>query len=253
MACEGAKPVVAIYSTFLQRAYDQLIHDVALQNLDVLFAIDRAGIVGPDGATHAGSFDLSYLRCIPNMVVMAPSDEDECRRMLSTGFLHDGPAAVRYPRGAGTGATVAKELAPMPIGKADVRRRGRSLALLAFGAMVAPCTKVAELLDATPINMRFVKPLDEALVLELAKSHSAFVTIEDNAIMGGAGSAVAELLAAHALNLPILHLGLSDRFLEHASREELLASDGLDTAGIEAAIRRRFPDLTVTPALRSAM
>ena len=253
MACEGAKPVVAIYSTFLQRAYDQLIHDVALQNLDVLFAIDRAGIVGPDGATHAGSFDLSYLRCIPNMVVMAPSDEDECRRMLSTGFLHDGPAAVRYPRGAGTGATVAKELAPMPIGKADVRRRGRSLALLAFGAMVAPCTKVAEVLDATLINMRFVKPLDEALVLELAKSHSAFVTIEDNAIMGGAGSAVAELLAAHALNLPILHLGLSDRFLEHASREELLASDGLDTAGIEAAIRRRFPDLTVTPALRSAM
>jgi len=252
MACEGAKPVVAIYSTFLQRAYDQLIHDVALQDLDVLFAIDRAGVVGPDGATHAGSFDLSYLRCIPNMVVMAPSDEDECRRMLTTGFLHDGPAAVRYPRGAGTGAMVAKELSTLPIGKADIRRHGRGIAVLAFGAMVAPSAKVAETLDATLVNMRFVKPLDETLLLELAKTHAAFVTIEDNAIMGGAGSGVAELLAAHALNLPVLHLGLSDRFLEHASREELLASDGLDAAGIETAIRRRFPDLTVAPALRSA-
>jgi len=252
MACEGAKPVVAIYSTFLQRAYDQLIHDVALQDLDVLFAIDRAGVVGPDGATHAGSFDLSYLRCIPNMVVMAPSDEDECRRMLTTGFLHDGPAAVRYPRGAGTGAMVAKELSTLPIGKADIRRHGRGIAVLAFGAMVAPAAKVAETLDATLVNMRFVKPLDETLLLELAKTHAAFVTIEDNAIMGGAGSGVAELLAAHALNLPVLHLGLSDRFLEHASREELLASDGLDAAGIETAIRRRFPDLTVAPALRSA-
>jgi len=252
MACEGAKPVVAIYSTFLQRAYDQLIHDVALQDLDVLFAIDRAGVVGPDGATHAGSFDLSYLRCIPNMVVMAPSDEDECRRMLTTGFLHDGPAAVRYPRGAGTGAMVAKELSTLPIGKADIRRHGRGIAVLAFGAMVAPAAKVADTLDATLVNMRFVKPLDETLLLELAKTHAAFVTIEDNAIMGGAGSGVAELLAAHALNLPVLHLGLSDRFLEHASREELLASDGLDAAGIETAIRRRFPDLTVAPALRSA-
>jgi len=252
MACEGAKPVVAIYSTFLQRAYDQLIHDVALQDLDVLFAIDRAGVVGPDGATHAGSFDLSYLRCIPNMIVMAPSDEDECRRMLTTGFLHDGPAAVRYPRGAGTGAMVAKELSTLPIGKADIRRHGRGIAVLAFGAMVAPAAKVAETLDATLVNMRFVKPLDETLLLELAKTHAAFVTIEDNAIMGGAGSGVAELLAAHALNLPVLHLGLSDRFLEHASREELLASDGLDAAGIETAIRRRFPDLTVAPALRSA-
>ncbi|MBA8883831.1 1-deoxy-D-xylulose-5-phosphate synthase [Dokdonella fugitiva] len=252
MACEGAKPVVAIYSTFLQRAYDQLIHDVALQDLDVLFAIDRAGLVGPDGATHAGSFDLSYLRCIPNMVVMAPADEDECRRMLTTGFLHRGPAAVRYPRGTGTGVAISKELLPLPVGKADVRRHGRGIAMLAFGAMVAPCAKVADALDATLVNMRFVKPLDEALLVELARSHAAFVTIEDNAIMGGAGSAVAEALAAHGIALPVLHLGLSDRFLEHASREELLASDGLDAAGIEASIRRRFPDLALALPLRSA-
>jgi len=252
MACEGAKPVVAIYSTFLQRAYDQLIHDVALQDLDVLFAIDRAGIVGPDGATHAGSFDLTYLRCIPNMLVMAPSDEDQCRRMLTTGFLHEGPAAVRYPRGSGNGTIVSKELEPLPIGKADLRRRGRGIALLAFGAMLAPATKVADVLDATLVDMRFVKPLDEALLLELAKSHSAFVTLEDNAIMGGAGSGVAELLSAQGLAVPMLHLGLSDRFLEHASREELLAADGLDASGIESAIRRRFPDLVARP-LRNAV
>ncbi len=253
MACEGAKPVVAIYSTFLQRAYDQLIHDVALQNLDVTFAIDRAGLVGPDGATHAGSFDLSYLRCIPNMVVMAPSDEDECRKMLTTGFLYDGPAAVRYPRGSGTGAAVAKELTALPIGKAEVRRKGRSIALLAFGAMVAPCSKVADALDATLVNMRFVKPLDEALVLDLAKSHGALVTIEDNAIAGGAGSGVAELLNAHGLNVPLLQLGLADTFLDHASREELLATDGLDVAGIENAIRSRFANLLDVPVLRSAV
>ncbi|WP_300614682.1 1-deoxy-D-xylulose-5-phosphate synthase [Dokdonella sp.] len=255
MACEGAKPVVAIYSTFLQRAYDQLVHDVALQDLDVLFAIDRAGIVGPDGATHAGSFDLSYLRCIPNMVVMAPADEEECRRMLTTGFLHEGPAAVRYPRGTGTGTAVSKELATLPIGKAEVRRPGHGIALLAFGAMVAPCAKVADALDATLVNMRFVKPLDEAALLDLAQSHAAFVTIEDNAIAGGAGSGVAELLAAHGAQTPILHLGLSDRFLEHASRDELLALDGLDPAGIEAAIRHRFAHLLQAPApvLRSAI
>ena len=252
MACEGAKPVVAIYSTFLQRAYDQLIHDVALQNLDVLFAIDRAGIVGPDGATHAGSFDLSYLRCIPNMVVMAPADEDECRNMLTTGFLHQGPAAVRYPRGSGTGVAPGHELATLPIGKADVRRHGRAIALLAFGAMVAPCGKVAEALDATLVNMRFVKPLDAALLLDLAKSHAAFITIEDNAIAGGAGSGVAELLSAYGVELPVLHLGLSDRFLEHAAREELLAGDGLDASGIEKSIRARFAGLIATPALRSA-
>lgn len=253
MACEGAKPVVAIYSTFLQRAYDQLIHDVALQNLDVLFAIDRAGLVGPDGATHAGSFDLSYLRCIPNMVVMAPADEDECRKMLTTGFLHDGPAAVRYPRGSGMGVAVSKELATLALGKAEIRRRGRGIALLAFGAMVAPCTTVADALDATLVNMRFVKPLDEALVLELSASHAAVVTIEDNAIAGGAGSAVAELLNAHAIQVPLQQLGLSDRFLDHASREELLSSDGLDAAGIESAIRQRFAALLTTPARRSAI
>lgn len=253
MACEGAKPVVAIYSTFLQRAYDQLIHDVALQNLDVLFAIDRAGVVGPDGATHAGSFDLSYLRCIPNMVVMAPSDEDECRKMLTTGFRYDGPAAVRYPRGAGTGVATTKELVTLPIGKAEVRRRGRGIALLAFGAMVAPAAKVADALDATLVDMRFVKPLDEALLRELAKSHAAFVTIEDNAIIGGAGSGVAEFLNAEHLATPLLQLGLSDAFLEHASREELLAYEGLDASGIEAAVRRRFGDLLVAPALRSAV
>jgi len=253
MACEGAKPVVAIYSTFLQRAYDQLIHDVALQDLDVTFAIDRAGLVGPDGATHAGSFDLSYLRCIPNMVVMAPADEDECRKMLTTGFLHPGPAAVRYPRGGGTGIAISPELATLPIGKAEIRRRGHGVALLAFGAMVAPCAKVADALDATLVNMRFVKPLDEALLLELAASHAAFVTIEDNAIAGGAGSAVAEALNARGIDVPLLQLGLSDRFLEHASREELLASDGLDSTGIESAVRRRFGHLLAAPALRSAI
>ncbi|HEY0180913.1 MAG TPA: 1-deoxy-D-xylulose-5-phosphate synthase, partial [Dokdonella sp.] len=253
MACEGAKPVVAIYSTFLQRAYDQLIHDVALQNLDVTFAIDRAGLVGPDGATHAGSFDLSYLRCIPNLLVMAPADEDECRRMLTTGFRHDGPAAVRYPRGIGTGAAVSRELDALPIGKAELRRRGRGVALLAFGAMVAPCAKVADALDATLVNMRFVKPLDEALVLALAESHAALVTIEDNAIAGGAGSGVAELLHARGATMPLLQLGLSDRFLDHASRDELLAADGLDVPGIEAAIRRRFGDVLAAPALRNAV
>ncbi|HMM68656.1 MAG TPA: 1-deoxy-D-xylulose-5-phosphate synthase, partial [Dokdonella sp.] len=218
MACEGARPVVAIYSTFLQRAYDQLIHDVALQNLDVLFAIDRGGVVGPDGATHAGSFDLSYLRCIPNMMVMAPADENECRQMLSTGFAYKGPAAVRYPRGNGPGVAVGSDLATLPIGKAEVRRRGQSIALLAFGALVTPAVKVAEKLGLTAVNMRFVKPLDEALVLELAGSHAAFVTLEDNAIAGGAGAGVAELLAAHGIALPILHLGLADVYLEHASR-----------------------------------
>ncbi len=253
MACEGAKPVVAIYSTFLQRAYDQLIHDVALQNLDVLFAIDRAGVVGPDGATHAGSFDLSYLRCIPNMLVMAPADEDECRALLTTGFRHTGPAAVRYPRGSGTGVAVSKELVGLPIGKADVRRRGHGIALLAFGAMVGPCAKVAEALDATLVNMRFVKPLDESLLLELVASHAALVTIEDNAIAGGAGSGVAELLNANGMMVPLLQLGLSDRFLDHASREELLSVDGLDPAGIESSIRRRFAGLITTPALRSAI
>ncbi|MEP6881650.1 MAG: 1-deoxy-D-xylulose-5-phosphate synthase [Dokdonella sp.] len=252
MACEGAKPVVAIYSTFLQRAYDQLIHDVALQNLDVLFAIDRGGVVGPDGATHSGSFDLSYLRCIPNMIVMAPADENECRQMLSTGFQFQGPAAVRYPRGSGSGVAVEEGLATLPIGKADIRNHGRHIALLAFGALVTPATKVAESIHATAVNMRFVKPLDETMILELARSHEAFVTLEDNAIAGGAGSGIAEMLAANGISIPILHLGLADSYLEHASREELLTESGLDVAGIESAIRERFAHLIPISAMHSA-
>ncbi|MBK6725669.1 MAG: 1-deoxy-D-xylulose-5-phosphate synthase [Xanthomonadales bacterium] len=245
MACEGMKPVVAIYSTFLQRGYDQLIHDVALQNLDVLFAIDRAGVVGPDGATHAGSFDLSFLRCIPNLVLMAPADEAECRRMLSTGYRHPGPAAVRYPRGSGPGVAVPKNLDTLPIGEAEVRRRGRSLALLAFGAMVAEAAKVGLEIDATVVNMRFIKPLDEKLLLEIARSHDGLITIEDNAVQGGAGSAVAELLAAHGIAVPLLQLGLPDRFIEHMTREELLTEVGLDAAGIRASIRKRWPQQPV--------
>ncbi|WP_304624772.1 transketolase C-terminal domain-containing protein, partial [Rhodanobacter sp. PCA2] len=241
MACEGAKPVVAIYSTFLQRAYDQAIHDVALQNLDVTFAIDRAGVVGPDGATHAGSFDLSFLRCLPNMVIMAPADENECRTMLSTGFQYAGPAAVRYPRGTGPGVAIHHELDTLPIGKAELRRRGHGLALLSFGAMLAPAAVIAGELDATLVNMRFVKPLDEALIVELARTHDAFVTLEDNAVAGGAGSAVAECLAAHGIVKPILHLGLPDAYLEHGSREEVLSMAGLDLPGIRRAIHARFP------------
>ncbi|MFK2872351.1 1-deoxy-D-xylulose-5-phosphate synthase [Dyella lipolytica] len=243
MACEGAKPVVAIYSTFLQRAYDQAIHDVVLQNLDVTFAIDRAGVVGPDGATHAGSFDLTFLRCLPNMVIMAPADENECRAMLTTGFRHDGPAAIRYPRGGGPGVTVRMELDALPIGKAELRRRGHGLAILSFGAMLAPATEIAAELDATLVNMRFVKPLDEALMLELAKDHSAFVTLEDNVVAGGAGAGVAECLAAHGVTLPILHLGLPDAPLEHGTREEVLSEAGLDLPGIRKAIRARFPQV----------
>jgi len=247
MACEGAKPVVAIYSTFLQRGYDQLIHDVAIQNLDVTFAIDRGGVVGPDGATHAGSFDLSYLRCIPNMLVAAPSDENECRVLLTTAFQHAGPAAVRYPRGTGPGAKIDAELKALPIGKGEVRRRGTGLAILAFGSPLADALTVGAELGATVVNMRFVKPLDEALVLELARTHSALVTVEDNAVAGGAGSAVAELLAAKNIQTPLLQLGLSDVFLEHASREQLLAEAGIDAAGIRAAILRRWPQYAVKP------
>jgi len=241
MACEGAKPVVAIYSTFLQRAYDQAIHDVAIQNLDVTFAIDRAGVVGPDGATHAGSFDLSYLRCIPNIAVAAPSDENECRRLLTTAFLHDGPAAVRYPRGTGPGAKLDTELKPLPLGKGEVRLRGANLAILAFGSPLAAALDAGSELGATVVDMRWVKPLDEALILELAHAHGAIVTIEDNAIAGGAGSAVAEFLTAQNLQVPLLHLGLPDAYLEHASREQLLAEAGIDAAGIRAAIIKRWP------------
>lgn len=243
MACEGAKPVVAIYSTFLQRAYDQLIHDVAVQDLDVLFAIDRAGLVGEDGPTHAGSFDLSYLRCIPGMVVMTPSDENELRRMLTTGFLHNGPAAVRYPRGTGPNAPLEPGLQPLDIGKGVIRRQGKRVALLAFGVQLAEALKVGETLDATVVDMRFVKPLDEAMVRQLAAEHELLVTIEENSIMGGAGSAVSEFLAGEAIVKPLLHLGLPDRYVEHAKPSEMLAECGLDEAGIEAAVRKRLNSL----------
>ena len=242
MACEGAKPVVAIYSTFLQRGYDQLVHDVAIQNLDVLFAIDRGGVVGPDGATHAGNLDLSFLRCVPNMLVMAPADENECRQMLSTGHRYAGPAAVRYPRGTGPGVAIQPGLDTLPIGKAEVRRTGASIALLAFGAIVPAAEQVGEALGLTVVNMRFVRPLDRALILELAKSHDGFVTMEDNVVAGGAGSGVAELLAEANVQIPILHLGLPDAFQHHASREDLLAEAGLDVAGIRAAVLARWPD-----------
>lgn len=241
LACEGAKPVVAIYSSFLQRAYDQLIHDVALQNLDVLFAIDRAGLVGPDGATHAGSFDLSYLRCIPNMLIMAPSNERECRLMLSTGYQHNGPAAVRYPRGNGTGIAAGEDLAVIEIGKARVVRAGKQLAILSFGSTLAAATSVAEQLDASLIDMRFIKPLDEALIKLLAQNHDRFVTVEDNAIMGGAGSAVSEFLNQQHIRMDLLQLGLPDIYQEHASREELLAEAGIDSDGIKSAILARWP------------
>ena len=248
MACEGAKPVVAIYSTFLQRGYDQLVHDVAIQKLDVLFAIDRGGVVGPDGATHAGNLDLSYLRCVPHLVVMAPADEEECRKMLSTGFQHAGPAAVRYPRGAGPGVALETSLATLPIGKAELRLRGSRIALLAFGATVPAAEKVGKELGLTVINMRFVKPLDRALVLELARTHEGFVTIEDNVVMGGAGSGVAELLNAEQVLLPCLHLGLPDEFQHHASREQLLAEAGIDAPGIHAAVLARWPQLAISDA-----
>ena len=251
MACEGAKPVVAIYSTFLQRGYDQLVHDVAIQQLDVLFAIDRGGVVGPDGATHAGNLDLSYLRCVPHMVVMAPADENECRRMLSTGFRHEGPAAVRYPRGSGPGVALDSSLDTLPIGKAEVRARGSRIALLAFGATVPATEQVGRELGLSVVNMRFVKPLDRTLILELAQTHEGFATIEDNVVMGGAGSGVAELLNAENIQLPVLHLGLPDHFQHHASREQLLAEAGIDAAGIRAAALKRWPSLQVDDAVRS--
>ncbi|WPC04568.1 1-deoxy-D-xylulose-5-phosphate synthase [Pseudomonas benzenivorans] len=243
MACDGAKPVVAIYSTFLQRAYDQLIHDVAVQHLDVLFAIDRAGLVGEDGPTHAGSFDLSYLRCIPGMLVMTPSDENELRRMLTTGYQHLGPAAVRYPRGRGPNAPIEPGLEPLEIGKGVVRRQGSRVALLVFGVQLTEALKVGETLDATVVDMRFVKPLDEALVRQLAAEHELLVTVEENSIMGGAGSAVSEFLAQENLLKPVLHLGLPDYYVEHAKPAQMLAECGLDAAGIETAVRARLDAL----------
>jgi 1-deoxy-D-xylulose-5-phosphate synthase len=239
LAVEGLKPVVAIYSTFLQRAYDQLIHDVALQNLPVVFAVDRAGLVGSDGATHQGSYDLSFLRCIPNIVIMAPADENECRQMLYTATTVNGPAIVRYPRGTGPGVALQKEMAALPIGKAQPRREGKSgLAILVFGTLLTPALAIAERLDATLVNMRFVKPLDEDLVVSLAARHRALITIEENATQGGAGSAVGELLASEGLQLPLLQLGIPDRFIEHGSRDGCLAAAGLDAAGLSASIER---------------
>jgi 1-deoxy-D-xylulose-5-phosphate synthase len=248
LACEGMKPVVAIYSTFLQRAYDQLIHDVAIQNLPVVFALDRGGLVGADGATHHGAFDLSYLRCIPNLVVMAPSDENECRRMLTTAFRHDGPAAVRYPRGTGPGTTIERTLETLPIGQGVIRREsgarpGAQIAILAFGSMVQPALAAAEAIDATVADMRFVKPIDRELIEKLARSHDALVTIEENVVLGGAGSACREVLDELGVERPMLHLGLPDRFVDHGDPARLLASVGLDAASIEASIRARFGEL----------
>jgi 1-deoxy-D-xylulose-5-phosphate synthase len=240
MACDGVKPVVAIYSTFLQRAYDQLIHDVAVQNLDVLFAIDRAGLVGEDGPTHAGSFDLAYLRCIPGMLIMTPSDENELRQMLTTGYLFEGPAAVRYPRGGGPNAPIEQALTALEIGKGVIRRQGNKVALLVFGVQLAEALKVADTLDATVVDMRFVKPLDEALLRQLAAEHELLVTVEENSIMGGAGSAVSEFLAAENILKSVLHLGLPDCYVEHAKPAQMLAECGLDATGIEAAIRARL-------------
>ncbi|OYU74661.1 MAG: 1-deoxy-D-xylulose-5-phosphate synthase, partial [Burkholderiales bacterium PBB5] len=258
LACEGLKPVVAIYSTFLQRGYDQLIHDVALQNLPVVFALDRAGLVGADGATHAGAYDIAFLRCIPNMGVLTPSDENECRQALSTAFGRDHPVAVRYPRGAGCGAVIEPGLATLPWGQGEVRRhasaavgQGKRYAILAFGTVLHPALVAGDKLDATVANMRFAKPLDAALVLELARTHEALITVEEGCLMGGAGSAVGECLAAAGVCVPLLHLGLPDEFIEHGDPVKLLALQGLDAAGIEASVRKRFgaPLSLVKPAV----
>ena len=242
LACDGYKPVVAIYSTFLQRAYDQLIHDVAIQNLPVVLAIDRGGLVGADGATHAGSFDLSYLRCIPNMTVMAPADEDECRQMLYTAFLLDTPSAVRYPRGRGPGVAIRREMQALPLGKGELRRSGKRVAILAFGSMLAPSLAAAEQLDATVANMRFVKPLDAELTLRLAREYELLVMVEENVVQGGAGSAVEECLQQHGVAVPLLRLGLPDRFIEQGEHAQLLAACGLDADGIVASIRARLTE-----------
>jgi len=249
LACEGMKPVVAIYSTFLQRAYDQLIHDVALQNLPVVFALDRAGLVGGDGATHQGSYDYSFLRCIPNMTVMAPADENECRQMLFTATTLSGPSAVRYPRGQGPGVAIAAEMSALPAGKAQVRRMGSSgLLILAFGAMVRSAEIIGEKLDATVVNMRFIKPLDEELVLRFVETHTALVTIEENAVAGGAGSAVLELVSNCGRALPSLTLGIPDRFVEHGSRDDCLGMAELDLPGLDAAVRRWWEHQSVARA-----
>jgi len=251
LATEGLKPVVAIYSTFLQRAYDQLIHDVAIQNLPVVFALDRAGLVGADGATHAGAYDIAYLRCIPNMSVACPSDENECRQLLSTAFAQNHPVAVRYPRGAGAGVAVQASLEGLPFGKGEIRRQGSGIAILAFGTLLHPALEAAQALGATVVNMRWAKPLDTALLLQVARSHQALVTLEEGAVMGGAGSAVNEALQAAGVMVPVLQLGLADTFIEHGDPVRLLSLQGLDAAGIQASITQRFPAL-LTPLVRAA-
>ena len=245
MACEGLKPVVAIYSTFLQRAYDQLIHDVAIQNLDVLFALDRAGLVGEDGATHAGAYDISYLRCIPNMLLMAPSDENETRQLLYTGYMHSGPAAVRYPRGTGPGATIQKEMSAVPIGKGIVVREGAGTAILNFGTLLDSAVTVANQLNSTVADMRFIKPIDKELIRSLAETHDLLVTLEENSIAGGAGSGVIEFLAAEGIVMPVLQLGLPDKLIDHGTHAEQLVSINLDTASIQSAIVDRLKQLTL--------
>lgn len=252
MACEGQKPVVAIYSTFLQRAYDQLVHDVALQNLDVTFAIDRAGLVGEDGPTHAGSFDISYLRCIPNMVIAAPSDENECRQLLYTTYQHEGPAAVRYPRGTGTGAAINPSMNVLPIGKGEIKREGKTVALLCFGTLLANAQIAADNLNASLCDMRFIKPLDTELIEKMAANHELLVTLEENAIAGGAGSAVTEYLHSIGLNLPVLQLGFADEFADHDSQKQQLAKQGLDSASIELRIRERLAQIQLVKPLAAS-
>ncbi|MDO9360591.1 MAG: transketolase C-terminal domain-containing protein, partial [Polaromonas sp.] len=256
MACEGLKPVVAIYSTFLQRGYDQLIHDVALQNLPVVFALDRAGLVGADGATHAGAYDIPFLRCIPNMSVACPADENECRMLLSSAYAQNHPVAVRYPRGAGAGVATQPGLEALPFGKGEVRGEGAGMAILAFGTLLYPALQAAEKLGATVVNMRWAKPLDVDLLLDIAARHDALVTVEEGAVMGGAGSAVAEALAAAGISKPLLQLGLRDEFTEHGDPAKLLAQQGLDAAGIEQSISARFGALATSaraakPVLKS--
>ncbi len=252
MACDGLKPVVAIYSTFLQRAYDQLIHDIALQALPVLFAIDRAGCVGADGPTHNGAYDISFMRCIPNIVLMAPADENECRQMLYTGYQLDQAAAVRYPRGTGPGVDIQEKMTALPVGKAEIRRKGRGLAILAFGAMVAPCERIAERLDATMVNMRFVKPLDEECILEMCGEHDLIVTVEENVIQGGAGEAVNQVMSTHGINQLIANHGLPDRLIQHGSRDDMLKDAGLDYDGILDFINKRMATSVKRQKLKSA-
>jgi 1-deoxy-D-xylulose-5-phosphate synthase len=252
IACESLKPVVAIYSSFLQRGYDQLVHDVALQDLDVLFAIDRAGLVGEDGPTHAGSFDLSFLRCIPNMLIMAPSDENECRKLLSTGYQHTGPAAVRYPRGKGIGTEIEKTLEAVTVGKAVTRRTGARVAILAFGTLLKAALEAGDTLNASVIDMRLIKPLDEQLILELCARFSLLVTVEENAVAGGAGAAVNELLASNNIAMPTLNLGLPDGFVDHGEHAEQLAAVGLDADGITRAIEERLKEMNLGNASLSA-